>query len=948
MLRSVLPRWRRVLLVAPCLPLVVGVLPSTALAQTEPAGEWIPPVGGPVVRPFVAPIAVYAAGHRGVDFAAAPGTPVRAANDGTVSFAGDVAGSLHVVVAHAGGIRTTYAFLLSADVRTGDAVRRGQVIGGAGGSGEAHEPSVLHFGVRVGDRYVDPMLLFRPRDLTQIVRLVPVGEREAAEHPDPRDERRELQAWIESQFDGCALCGAPDWVAERGGGGSGRWHRPAAGGGGAGSCRGSDRRRGAGGDPRRGPRGGRARRAKRCSRHPQGWRSRDVIVGGATFLGWFFRDCDEHAPPANGAGGSDNAVLAVGGVDSHRERGDDRSFDFAAGRLGYDRSERFWFSYRKGSKEYTKQDTYGDLRRKARMLGAQLRRAARTQPGRAFDLVGHSQGGVVIALFLATVYRGHEAEYPPIDHVVTFASPLKGTPAASSGEGVAASPVGRALMEGLGAADLPIPDPLATSIRQLAEGSDVIDDIAEAGIPEGIDFTSIAGVEDGHVPVRSTELEGTRRYAVDVGHLLSSHSEITRHPRALMAAACRARGPHAPVHVVRRERQGIARLDASLVGGASRRAAGRHVSSRVLRCVALVAMLCIAHGRPSPASGADAEPWEGTWSTPGPALASVLAVDELGTVAAGNDGDVRALDPSGAPIWRSRVDGGDVGNEPALLADLAVVASADRITALERSSGAARWQHRARGGRVAVGALPDGTDVVLVSTARGELALLDAASGALRRTMRLPGSEPSSAPYVWLSGAHGVAAWSTHGTCCTLAAVDLEDGRMSWSRSVTHHSSVPVVHRGLVIVGTSPRGPRSARVAARDVATGAVKWTTPVVGRFGPSLFGDAAGTDVVIANRAGSVLSLDVGSGSLHWTSDPVEASDEAHPKIAGTRVFLTPLSAGAVEIDRSSGAVLQSGPFTPEVYVHASAGTADRFEVLVGNGFESAVWAFEPSPIH
>jgi outer membrane protein assembly factor BamB len=367
-----------------------------------------------------------------------------------------------------------------------------------------------------------------------------------------------------------------------------------------------------------------------------------------------------------------------------------------------------------------------------------------------------------------------------------------------------------------------------------------------------------------------------------------------------------------------------------------------------MRCVALVAVLCVAHGRPSPASGADAAPWEGTWSTPGPALASVLAVDELGTVAAGTDGDVRALDPSGAPIWRSRVEGGHVGNEPALLADLAVVASADRITALERSSGAERWQHRARRGRVAVGVLPDGTDVVLVSTVRGDLALLEAATGALRRTMRLPGSVPSSAPYVWLSGAHGVAAWSTRGACCTVGAVDLENGLLSWSRSVTHRSTVPVVHRGLVIVGTSPRGPRSARVAARDVATGAVTWSTPIVGSFGPSLFGDAAGSDVVIANRAGSVLSLDVGSGSLRWTSDPVEASDEAHPKIAGARVFLTPLSAGAVEIERSSGAVLQSGPFTPEVFVHASAGTADRFEVLVGNGFESAVWAFEPSPIH
>ena len=39
---------------------------------------------------------VYAAGHRGVDLAAAPGTPVRAANDGVVSFAGTVAGTLHV------------------------------------------------------------------------------------------------------------------------------------------------------------------------------------------------------------------------------------------------------------------------------------------------------------------------------------------------------------------------------------------------------------------------------------------------------------------------------------------------------------------------------------------------------------------------------------------------------------------------------------------------------------------------------------------------------------------------------------------------------------------------------------------------------------------------------------------------------------------------------------
>ena len=82
-------------------------------ADDDAAGAWLRPVDGAVVRPFDAPRSRYGAGHRGADLAAAPGTPVRAANDGVVSFAGDVAGTLHVVVAHAGGLRTSYSFLAS-------------------------------------------------------------------------------------------------------------------------------------------------------------------------------------------------------------------------------------------------------------------------------------------------------------------------------------------------------------------------------------------------------------------------------------------------------------------------------------------------------------------------------------------------------------------------------------------------------------------------------------------------------------------------------------------------------------------------------------------------------------------------------------------------------------------------------------------------------------------
>jgi outer membrane protein assembly factor BamB len=363
------------------------------------------------------------------------------------------------------------------------------------------------------------------------------------------------------------------------------------------------------------------------------------------------------------------------------------------------------------------------------------------------------------------------------------------------------------------------------------------------------------------------------------------------------------------------------------------------------RNLAAVALVVVAFGASSPVgSGRASVPWEGTWSTPGPALASVLALDREGSVAVGYDGDIRALDPSGAPTWRAHVDGGDVGNAPVLLPGLVVVATADRVTALERASGTVRWERRARRSRIAGGVLADGTATVLAATRQGELLLLDAGSGSTRWRVRVPGAEPSGAPYVWLSGAHAVVAWSTAGSCCEVGAVDLDDGGLTWRTSITNRSTVPVVHRGLVVVAMSARTPSSGRVVAYDAATGTIRWRTPVRGRFGTGLWGDAAGGDVVFVNDAGAVLLLDVARGRLRWTSEPVEPSDEAHPRIAGDRVFLTPLSVGAVEIDRGSGAVLQSGPFTPEVYVHFSAALPDRFEVLVGNGIESAVWAFEP----
>ena len=65
---------------------------------------------------------------------------MRAANDGVVSFAGAVAGTLHVTVAHAGGLRTSYSFLADVSVRAGSGGRRAATsLGTTGGAGADHD-----------------------------------------------------------------------------------------------------------------------------------------------------------------------------------------------------------------------------------------------------------------------------------------------------------------------------------------------------------------------------------------------------------------------------------------------------------------------------------------------------------------------------------------------------------------------------------------------------------------------------------------------------------------------------------------------------------------------------------------------------------------------------------------------------------------------------------------
>ena len=97
--------------------------------------------------------------HQGVDIAMAYGHDVKAAAEGTVSFAGIQGSYGHtVVIDHADGRQTRYAHLSAPLVQAGDAVQEGQIVGKSGNSGRSTGPH-LHFEVLVHGKPVDPSSL---------------------------------------------------------------------------------------------------------------------------------------------------------------------------------------------------------------------------------------------------------------------------------------------------------------------------------------------------------------------------------------------------------------------------------------------------------------------------------------------------------------------------------------------------------------------------------------------------------------------------------------------------------------------------------------------------------------------------------------------------------------------------------------------------------------------
>ena len=100
--------------------------------------------------------------HRGTDYKAPYGTPVKVTADGVVSFAGWQGGyGKIVIVSHRGGYETRYAHLSAINVNKGEQVSRGKVIGKLGNSG-ASTGAHLHYEVRVNGVAQNPLTVKLP------------------------------------------------------------------------------------------------------------------------------------------------------------------------------------------------------------------------------------------------------------------------------------------------------------------------------------------------------------------------------------------------------------------------------------------------------------------------------------------------------------------------------------------------------------------------------------------------------------------------------------------------------------------------------------------------------------------------------------------------------------------------------------------------------------------
>ena len=478
----------------------LSLLPRlSAVAAAAEKVSYKPPVDGPIVDPYRPPPEPWLAGNRGIDYAPGRGTPVKAAADGEVTFAGQVGGELHVVILHADGVRTSYSFLESIAVHRGDKVKQGQVVGTAGDD--------LHFGARVGDDYIDPRTLF---DDEPQVFLVPDDVRK----PGTEAEERSSLSRFLSGFKRVVGAGAGAIGAGASAVGSAVADR-------------IDQMQG----------------LREAASRLNVWPHAVGLI--STVVDWWKQrsDCTPASVEPPKVPEPRIAVLVAGlGSNSVKD-----SLDAVDPKdLGYVDSLRF--SYNGGTtaqNAYDSHDTTVDLRTEAERLRELLEQVHRDHPGVPVDIIGHSQGGVIARTMLAYEYDAEDQRLPKVENLVTLASPHQGTDVATALSNLSHTTSGNLAQWAVSDLNVTPVDLRGASVRQLAEHSDFLRDLNNRRLPDGIRFTSIGSRGDLLVPGIHTRAPGATNVLVDPTGLWKDHSTLPGSPegRREVALAVAGMGP---------------------------------------------------------------------------------------------------------------------------------------------------------------------------------------------------------------------------------------------------------------------------------------------------------------------------------------------------------------------------------------------------------------------
>ncbi|MEO7571442.1 MAG: peptidoglycan DD-metalloendopeptidase family protein [Acidimicrobiales bacterium] len=491
----------RALLVLCCTALCSTSLAVPAAAAPDPPTH-VPPVDAPVQDPFRPPVTRFGPGNRGLEYATAPGTEVRATGDGRVTFAGSVAGALHVTVVHDDGVRTTYSFLARVDVLVGQPVRQGAVVGVT--------LDDLHLGARRGDGYFDPATLFDPSPPQ--VHLVPFDEPPGAGESGERSAINQIIGGIGGVLEHAdgVVGSVTDWLQEGG---------------------------------------------TQLVRTLEHYASRftfptAVIDAALTGLGAWQRARRASSRPCSADGvppppaGRRIAVLVAGlGSDSDSSTID--QVDTVG--LGYEVPDVLRFSYAGGrvpdatdglssitATAYGAPETQTDLRAAGARLADLVEAVVAEAPGVTIDLLAYSQGGVVVRLALLELERRHGSRWlGRLGLVATLGTPHGGADIATGVHAASSTETGQAVLDVYSYVTDQELDHDAVSVRQLGETSEVMATLADHPVPDTVTAISIAARGDIIVPVPRSAAPGMEEVVVpitgrDAHRELPGSSQATR------------------------------------------------------------------------------------------------------------------------------------------------------------------------------------------------------------------------------------------------------------------------------------------------------------------------------------------------------------------------------------------------------------------------------------